>query len=237
MELEISFFSHGKEDRPNEDAYGFDNIRPDLFVAVIADGVGGNKGGAEASALAVKVFMDEMRNNPDASFAEIFVKITNSFVDAIEKNISLGEMASTLSCVRIERGIVQFAHVGDSRIYHLRNNGIIQKTPDQTEAALLLDQGILSPSRARKYYRRTVLTSALSSKGDYILIAGEFELASGDRILLLTDGVYRIISKREFRDASVEQPIIAEFSASIENVIRERGLVDDATIICIELKE
>lgn len=235
MELEISFFSHGKEDRPNEDTYGFDNLRPDLFVAVIADGVGGNKGGAEASALAVKVFMDEMRNNPDAPFADIFIKITNSFVDAIEKDISLGEMASTLSCIRIERGVVQFSHVGDSRIYHLRKNGIIQKTPDQTEAALLLDQGILSPSRARKYYRRTVLTSALSSKGDYTLITGEFELASGDRVLLLTDGVYRIISKKELRDTSMEQPIASDFSTTIEQTIRERGLVDDATMICIEL--
>src|SRR3546814_5436694 len=53
-------------------------------------------------------------------------------------------------------------HVGDSRIYHLRGSGLVTRTKDQTEVQHLIDEGILTPERAKMYPRKNVLLSAIS---------------------------------------------------------------------------
>lgn len=146
MKLATVSFSLGKEGRPNEDSCGFEMLGQDVYLAALADGVGGNIGGATASKMAVQCFIEKMREDSTASFVDVFAKIVDSFVAAIARDASLGEMATTLTCIKIDQGILQFGHVGDSRIYHLRNNGIQQKTFDQTEAALLLEQGFFLPN-------------------------------------------------------------------------------------------
>ena len=93
-----------------------------------------------------------------------------------------------------------------------------------------------SAAKIRKYHRRTVLTSALSSKGDYELTTGRFQLDAGDRVLLLSDGVYQTISKRMLRDKSLENPELVDFSKAIELSILELGLVDDATMMAIQFR-
>jgi protein phosphatase len=201
----------------------------------VADGVGGNFGGATASMLAVNSFMEVMRSESKVSFEDAFSRIVNLFVKAVQEDSSLSEMATTLSCIKIDGEIAQFAHVGDSRIYHLRGNGILQITSDQTEAALLMDKGILSPSRARKYHRRSVLVSALSSTGDYTFTTGQFQLAVGDRVLLLTDGVYRLISKKALRDESVSCNSAFDYSLAIESALHQMDLIDDATMVTIQI--
>lgn len=235
MKYTTASFSLGKEDRPNEDTYGIEYLEAGACIAVVADGVGGNFGGAAASALAVKSLMATMLVNSEVFFEDAFDRIVNLFVEATQENLSLSNMATTLSCIKIDGDLAQFAHVGDSRIYHLRGNGILQVTSDQTEAALLMDKGILSPSRARKYHRRTVLVSALSSTGDFTLTTGQFKLATGDRVLLLTDGVYRLISKKELRDESVKCISVSEFSKAIETSLRKSDLNDDATMVTIQI--
>lgn len=81
-----------------------------------------------------------------------------------------------------------------------------------------------------------MLTSALSAKGDYEITTGRFQLVSGDRVVLLTDGVYRVISKRVLRDKSLDNPKLEEFSKAVEVSILELGLVDDATILAIQFE-
>ena len=114
MKLTTTSFSLGKEGRPNEDAYGIKQLETGICIAAVADGVGGNLGGATASALAVNSLMEFVHDSPHDSFENAFVHIVNSFVEAIKKDSSLSEMATTLSCIKIYGEIAQFAHVGDS---------------------------------------------------------------------------------------------------------------------------
>ena len=143
-------------------------------------------------------------------------------------------MATTLSlCVVHNDGLVRVAHVGDSRIYHLRRTGILQKTKDQTEVAALIAAGILSNEQAKTYPRRTVLQSALAAKGSYEVFQTEFNLEKDDRVVLLTDGVYRLISKARLRDMSISSENVEQLASSLKEEINGRN-DDDATVVVFQ---
>ncbi len=113
------------------------------------------------------------------------------------------EMGTTLTVAVIQGNKVTLGHVGDTRLYHLRNKGIIARTKDQTEVQKLLDDGILNKQRAKNYHRRNVLLSVLTPDRDYELQSTSFNLDTHDRLLLLTDGAYSLASKLELRDLSL----------------------------------
>ena len=164
MTINISGFTIDTQKRANEDSFDWKVLNDDLLIVAIADGVGGNAGGSIASAIATEFTIKTLEQSPDCEFIKIYDQITNRLQQTSIENPVLSDMATTLTICVISRKTVRFAHVGDTRIYHLRSNGIIQKTKDQTEVALLVDQGILSQRKARKYSRRSVLVSATASR-------------------------------------------------------------------------
>lgn len=236
MKITVQFvsFSIAGIGKLNEDSWGCRALEDGSFVAVVADGVGGNYGGSIASALAVESALDSLSSNP-ALPLETALEIAS---EALKKrgatDLISGQMATTLSlCIVQKSGRVDVVHVGDSRIYHLRRQGILQKTKDQTEVAALVAAGILSNEQAKTYPRRTVLRSALSAKGNYETFRTEFQLEKNDRIVLLTDGAYRLVSKMTLRDLSIQCATIEELLAALTIEIKDAN-DDDATAIIIE---
>lgn len=234
MTINISGFTIDTQKRANEDSFDWKVLNDDLLIVAIADGVGGNAGGSIASAIATEFTIKTLEQSPDCEFIKIYDQITNRLQQTSIENPVLSDMATTLTICVISRKTVRFAHVGDTRIYHLRSNGIIQKTKDQTEVALLVDQGILSQRKARKYSRRSVLVSALSPHGDYDLTQGTFELEKFDRIVMLTDGAYNVLSKKEVRDKSVSANEINTLTKTLRDELINKVPTDDATVILIE---
>lgn len=234
MQIKGIGFTIGTASRTNEDSFDCKLLENGTLIAVVADGVGGNAGGSIASAIAVKLIMDELTDSPNIEFSFIFEKIIHKFQEVIRENPVVSDMATTLTACVINNGIARFAHVGDSRLYHLRANGITQKTKDQTEVAVLLEQGILTPRQAKNYPRKSVLMSALSASGDHELMEGNLELNTQDRLILLTDGAYKEITKRELRDLSLKSEkldmLYQELQADLQNKIPS----DDATVVVIE---
>jgi serine/threonine protein phosphatase PrpC len=235
MNFTTQSFSLALESRPNQDAMTTKSFSSDKLFAAVADGVGGQEGGAIASNMTIECVENELTNESPSSFGDVFAKVVKVLQKRSIEDDTLKDMATTLSLLIACDGQAHFAHVGDSRIYHLRNKGILQITQDQTEVALLVRQGILSANKAKTYARRSVLVSALSAKGDYELISGSFDIQPKDRILLITDGVYGLMSKQEIRDFSIKFPSLAEFTNNISLQLSLRGLKDDATLVAIEV--
>jgi serine/threonine protein phosphatase PrpC len=235
MNFATESFSLALNTRPNQDAMTTKHFFSGKLFAAVADGVGGQEGGAIASNIAIECAEKELTNEFPSTFGDVFANVVKALQKRSIEDDALKDMATTLSLLIACDGQAHFAHVGDSRIYHLRNKGILQITQDQTEVALLVRQGILSPKKAKTYPRRSVLVSALSAKGDYELISGSFDIQPKDRILLITDGVYGLISKQEIRDFSIKFPLLAEFTNNISLQLSLRGLKDDATLVAIEV--
>lgn len=233
MNFAVQSFSLGLDTRPNQDAMAVKHFSSGKLFAAVADGVGGKHGGDIASNLAIECAESQIINEFSLPFENVFTDVVKTLQQRSIEDNALKEMATTLSLIVAYDGEAHFAHVGDSRIYHLRNKGVLQITQDQTEVALLVRQGILFVSRAKTYPRRSVLISALSPKGDYELISGSFNIQPKDRILLITDGVYGLMSKQEIRDFSIKFPSLTEFTKHISLQLSLKGLKDDATLVAI----
>lgn len=237
MPLEVLSLSISTSNRPNEDAckYWLNKDDQSRLIAAIADGVGGNVGGSIASNIAVELSVQKLIDHQPDNFSEIFSAITKQLADLSNTDNSLVNMATTLTVLSVKDNLVKFGHVGDTRLYHLRSNGLLQKTKDQTEIALLVEQGVITPKRAKNYPRRSVLVSALSRTDDYTLQEAEFEVQSKDRLILLSDGAYKVLPKNKIRDLSLQSATLIEFGNKLSYELSQIELNDDASIVLIEI--
>lgn len=235
MKISESHISCPKPDSVNQDA-----ILPGLWMAgifwsAIADGVGGNEGGEVASAAVLDALRSSVMGGEQRKFEDIFARARDKLV-GLSVDLSLPKLATTMSVIKIEGEVASIGHVGDSRIYHLRNNGIVDRTRDQTEVQHLIEEGILNKAQAKKYARRNVLLSALSPKSEYDLFTQTFSVQVGDRILLVTDGVYKLLLRREIRDLSLQASSPSELIRLLSDEVLRRGVVDDYSAICLQLE-
>ena len=234
IDFSISHFSIPGPSKVNEDAHDFFELSDRGIVAAIADGVGGNYGGGIASALAIQTSIFELQKNPETSFSDIFSAVALSMKEKSKEDLISSNMATTLTICKIQQnGLVHIGHTGDTRVYHLRSNGIIQKTKDQTEVAALVEAGILSKTQAQRYPRRSVLRSAMGANIQYDLFQTNFQMNRGDRLILVTDGIYRTLNKTQIRDLSVESSSTEDLSSKMIARLTDSN-EDDATAVIIE---
>lgn len=201
------------------------------WIAAIADGVGGNDGGevaAEAAIQAVSRYVPVR----DQSMRDLFVQACDLIASSADR---YPKMATTLSVLAYRDGVAHVGHVGDTRIYHVRGRGIVTRTVDQTEVALLVRQGVLSPNQAKRYPRKNVISSYLSSAGEFDLYEETFSVEVGDYLFLLTDGVYDILKKSDIVEICLESGNISDISRKMEGFLRDVGVADDSTVIAIEI--
>lgn len=200
------------------------------FFAV-ADGVGGSEGGGLVSEYSVAKAKEIVEQSPNISPTDLLNKIHRE----IETNPELQSGATTFSVVRLQGETAAVAHVGDSRVYHLRGNGLQTRTEDQTEIAELVREGVFTQNEAKRYKRKNILTSALSAKGQFNIYQNSFSVQNGDLIFVCTDGVYNVVNKRDLSAMWVSSKSLEEFAETLEDLIVERGAIDDSTavIVCV----
>lgn len=218
----------------NQDYVVVDELPSRGFFASVADGVGGNRGGEIASktaSMAVVAALKEGVGDLDECFRVADAKLK----ELSQNDPALASMATTLTCILISQLRLTGAHVGDCRVYILRRNGIRQLTEDHTEAAKLVRAGSLQKHEAYSHPYRNLLYSALGSAKNLIVEPFTFDLLPKDRILLMSDGVYSVVSKRTFRDISVTNSDFQSFFDSVLASIEARKPNDNFSIVALEV--
>jgi protein phosphatase len=180
--------------RAEEVGYGF----------VVADGMGGPKGGEVASQIAISTLVNLALHEPDWVFgispedtrrrvqrmAKRWVRVQEAIRARGEQEPTLGQMGTTmLAAVSLGTRLV-IGHVGDSRAYIFRRGQLHQLTRDHTLVQTMVDLGELTPVDAATHPRRDLLMRSFSAAGD--AYPGDFHqatLADGDVLLLCTDGL------------------------------------------------
>lgn len=229
--FKIDSFSFPGRNKPNQDSVMTRRYGKGHLVLAIADGMGGKPGGNFASKIALMTIDSALDNDPDISIENIFSEVKKALVADSNSFPAFGEMATTLTVCLINGKEVTLGHVGDCRAYQLRGNGIATRTKDQTEVQRLLDDGILPRHMAKDYPRRNILLSVMNATLDYTLQKSTFSMKSGDRIVLMSDGAYSLLSKSEIRDLSVDSESEASFKSKILELIRTRPIKDDYSAI------
>ena len=193
----------------NEDSYC---TRPDLGLFVVADGMGGHAAGEVASRLAVETIqsfiaetagMDKNRTWPfpfepsislegnrlKAAFRLANRQIANAMADSAD----LRGMATTASAVLAGPKGACVGHVGDSRVYMLKNGTLSQVTDDHSWVEEQVRAGTMTATAARQHPWRNVVTRALSGGGDPEVDTVELKPEVGVRYLLCSDGLSGLV--------------------------------------------
>jgi len=204
---EIDFFQLtdvGCVREENEDAVGYWPHEDGLLFAV-ADGLGGHEAGEIASALALEVLAREMDRAPDSwAMAKRLRRATQEANIAIHQKCvtvpELRSMGTTLTASVVAGNQLVTAHVGDCRVYLLRDGSLSQLTKDHTWVWDQVEYGILSPEEARNHPRRNMLSRCL---GPHLVVGIDvlqIDLRVGDVLLQCSDGVHAHLPDSEIAE-------------------------------------
>jgi len=188
------------------------------FYALVCDGMGGEAGGAVASALAVETIVGAMRARwvqrsvePAASRSVDESRVALSLIASLEaasariqraarEEPAYARMGTTATLAVIAHGALLCAQIGDSRAYVLRAGRIAQVTEDQTMAEYLRKTGAVPPDQIAAIVGPNVILQALGSSTRLEVAVTRTPLAQGDVVLVCSDGLYGCVGDREIAD-------------------------------------
>ncbi len=212
------------------------------LLAVVADGMGGHTGGAQAAEQVVHSARTNFQSNtltPDA-LRDILEASINDAHAAIKLAGYTSEQDphSTASLLLLYHGRADWAHCGDTRIYHFRAGELMSRSLDHSHVMNLVRQGYLTETQAEQHPQKNLLVSCL---GDIEAPRIEFGFASplsdGDCFLLCSDGLWAYFEDEEFGRVLNEQPI-RKAAEILVNTARERanGRGDNCTLAIARVK-
>lgn len=181
----------------NEDRVGYSYSR-DVLLMVIADGMGGHLQGEVAAEIAVteitRRFQQEARNKLRKPFDFLVSAIQSAHraivSHAVEQNLLECPRTTCVACI-VQGGGAYWAHAGDSRLYVLREGNLMAFTQDHSKVQQMIDAGEITPEMAARHPDRNKIYSCLGGVVPPQISTGkEFRLATGDTIMLSTDGFW-----------------------------------------------
>ncbi|MGB0035834.1 MAG: Stp1/IreP family PP2C-type Ser/Thr phosphatase [Candidatus Acidiferrales bacterium] len=238
----------GCERTENEDNYCYAEPEDDSELrlrgrcVVVADGMGGYEGGQVASCLAVDAVRSTFLNGPALEPVDLLAAAYEAAHAAIQEfaqdHPELIGMGTTCTTAVLRDGGLTYGHVGDSRLYLIREGAISRVTHDQSYVQRMIDDGTISAEDARTHPSRNVLTSALGSNSPVNADFGEppLPLQKGDILLLCTDGLHGLVNDEEILDMASQNPP-REACYKLVDMAKVRGGFDNITVQIVRIDE
>ena len=209
-------------------------------LALVADGMGGYEGGQEASRLAVETIRDVYDRDPSSDPRDALL---NGFRQAHERIRQFAEahpefhgMGTTCTALALNNFQLYFVHVGDSRLYLVREESISRLTRDHSYVGRLVETGVLSSDEAERHPQRHILTAALGAGLEIVADApaSPVSLKTGDVLVLCTDGLWGQVQEPEILNV-VERHDPGAACAELVKIARQRGGPDNITVQILRL--
>jgi protein phosphatase len=213
--------------------------RPGGRLLVVADGMGGHRGGATASRLAGETVKSQYLtgdadNVPDVLRRALLRANARVFSEA-QANPDLRGMGTTTSVLAVRGGEAWFAHVGDSRIYLVRGGEIKQLTEDHSLVASMVREGLITTTEAETHPRRNVLQRSIGVGEDVdVDVSGPFPVQVGDTFILCSDGLHGLVKEGELREVA-QLPIENAADEFLKRAM-SRGAPDNVTVIVARIE-
>lgn len=214
-------------------------------LLLVADGMGGQVAGKEASETAVDIIKTLFSDSSKAEqpTEDIRAFITASFRQANKAVFEKGkakeaEMGTTLTTAFIDDQHAFIGHVGDSRAYHLRAREIRQVTEDHTLAEDMVRKGRATHEEMQKSPMRSMLTRSIGTKEEVTIDQPlGIELEEGDVLLLCTDGLTNLVKEEEILSTVHNTADIQTACDKLVDMARTRGGDDNITVVAAEFGE
>lgn len=227
---------------PNEDTYLIEHLTDGALLAAVCDGMGGANAGEVASSIAAEAFRQGFvdrykRNASDDRLREELVQSVKEankavFDAAVEDKTLLG-MGTTIVAAYCDGTHAVIANVGDSRCYHVTEDGLKRITEDHSLVAEMIKRGELSPLEGQRHPSRNLITRALgvdpSVKCDTFVAA----VKAGEFILLCSDGLHDQVSEPEIYYEIYETGKPQEACHNLIELANARGGSDNITLVLV----
>lgn len=226
----------------NQDAFDrFDDQERGEILIVVADGLGGHRGGETASRMAIKILGErfgEGADDPSERLVDAIREANEQIYQASQEDHSLDGMGTTIVCLLMANdGRSYVAHVGDSRLYRLRGNRIGPMTEDHSLVATLVREGVLTEDAAWSDPRRNQILRALGVREDVEIEIAPVELLPGDLYLLCSDGLNGLLRDAEIARLATESPVLENAVQDMIAAANEAGGSDNITCILARIPD
>lgn len=230
----------------NEDNFGYDT---GCGIFVVCDGMGGMAAGEVAAKIAVDIVIDYFRaSKSSGSYApygtrqEGLSNHANAVGSAIQRaNAAIFEaanrhsgqsgMGATIVAVHVEDDTYAIGHVGDSRIYLIRNKTIKQLTDDHSLVMEQVRRGLITAEQARKSEVQNIIIRALGSEVSVQVDLDDYVAAPGDILLLCSDGLTRHAEDEDLLALISDASDMDSACNSLIEFARQKGGEDNITAV------
>ncbi len=229
----------GRVRRENQDNFG---LAPDLGLGFVADGMGGHAGGKRASEEAARVITDSIAAGA-ASGTDAALRLRTAIEEANRRVWTLPQaepalhgLGTTVAALLCDGAVGHIAHVGDSRVYCIRNGTIEVLTHDHSYLNDLAARGVELTDPAMRQRYESVLTRAIGVAPTVEVDVATRALAAGDTYLLCSDGVYRVLSPEQL--AAIVAAHGDDLDAGCTTIItrtNEGGGPDNCTVVLLRV--
>jgi protein phosphatase len=225
----------GRQRRGNEDAF---YARAPLFA--VADGMGGAQAGEVASHLAVEV-LEQGLPHGDGSVEERLrarVREANArIMESAQADDARAGMGTTLTVAYVGEDDLTVAHVGDSRLYRLRDASFERLTDDHSLVEELVRQGKLTPEEADEHPQRSIITRALGAEEGVEADSTTWAGRDGDVYLICSDGLTSMIPEAHVAQILAEAPSLAGAGRMLIDAANDAGGRDNITVVLFRLED
>lgn len=234
FELELGALSDvGTTRESNEDACGSFLESNDRGILAVADGVSSSAAGEVASQMAIEVLLRAYREESPAMAAgqRLYRAVQQANIEIYDRAIAVPElrgMCTTLTAVAVDQGELTAVHVGDSRLYLLRDGAATQLTKDHTVVAGRQRMGLMGKERARSHAEKSTLTRSV---GRELIVSRDRisqRLLEGDALVLCSDGLHGVLEDAEMLRIAEGRSAVEACRALVE-AANARGTPDNVT--------
>ena len=206
-------------------------VEPPLFV--VADGMGGHRGGQVASRVALET-IERLVAEGRGSLPDHVRGANRAVWDQSVEDERLSGMGTTLTAARVDGATALIAHVGDSRAYLLRDGELRQLTEDHTLVARMVKSGEITEAEAEVHPHKNVLTRALGTDQQVEVDEDTITLQDGDRLLLCSDGLTGMVTEDQIQAIleNSEQP--QQAADRLVKAANRAGGIDNISVVVLE---
>lgn len=237
-------FSHiGNGRKENQDYQIALKNQDNKFIFAVCDGMGGHAAGSTASKIAGNEILNYSKENFELEPKEILEKaITNAnssiFNEAL-RDKKLKGMGTTVAAVTIDKNLGYVAHVGDSRIYWIRNGKMKRLTKDHSYVQYLVDNDVITDEEAFSHPKGNILTKSVGISLDFEpeVRSRPILLEENDILLLSSDGLHNVLTDKQILNCVEENQIpLNELCEDLIKIALDNGANDNITVQVVKFK-
>jgi serine/threonine protein phosphatase PrpC len=218
---------------------------PELGFYILADGMGGHQAGEVASREAVESLSSDLQKafrGASKSLNESLETIKECIIDVNTHVFKLGRassklkgMGTTLCLLHVHEEGVIYAHIGDSRIYRLREEKLELLTKDHSLLRELMDLGQISEQQSGEFYYKNIITKALGTEPHVEPSIEATELVPLDLYILCSDGLSDLLSLSEMEAILNRIKNLSEAADALVALSKMKGGHDNVTLLLVQI--